>query len=59
MNPTTYEFVCGNSHVSIRCINDGTLFGGGCEETREDAIFFMCEGPIRVEQILAGRNRRF
>jgi hypothetical protein len=34
---TTYKFVCGNSHVSIRSINDGALFGGRCEETREDA----------------------
>ncbi len=56
---TTYKLVCGNSHVSICSINDGALFGGGCEETREDAIFFMCEGPIRVEQILAGRNPCF
>ncbi len=56
---TTYEFVCGNSHVLIPSINDGALFWGGCEETWEDAIFFMCEGRIRVEQILAWRNRRF
>jgi hypothetical protein len=54
----TYEFVCGNSYVSIHSINDGALFGSRCEETREDAIFFMCEGPIRVEQILEGRNCR-
>ncbi len=33
----TYEFVCVNSHVSIRSINDGALFGGRREETREDA----------------------
>ena len=33
----TYEFVCGNSHVSIRSINDGALFGGRREETHEDA----------------------
>jgi hypothetical protein len=32
-----YEFVCGNLHVSIRSINDGALFGGRREETREDA----------------------
>ncbi len=34
---TTYEFICGNSHVSIRSINDSTLFGGRHEETHEDA----------------------
>ncbi len=34
---TTYEIVCGNLHVSIRSINNGALFGGRCEETREDA----------------------
>ncbi len=31
------RILCGNSHVSIRSINDGTLFGGRREETREDA----------------------
>ena len=34
---TTYKFVCGYSHVSIRSINDGALFGGRREETQEDA----------------------
>ncbi len=34
---TTYKFVCNNLHVSIRSIHDGALFGGRCEETREDA----------------------
>ena len=29
--------MCGNSHVSIRSINDGALFGGRREETHEDA----------------------
>ncbi len=33
----THEFVCGNSHVSIRSINDSTLFGGRRKETHEDA----------------------
>ncbi len=32
---TTYKFACSNSHVSIRSINNGALFGGRCEETRE------------------------
>ncbi len=34
---TTYEFVCENSYVSIRSINDGALFGGRREETHENA----------------------
>ncbi len=34
---TTYKFVCDNSHVSICSINDGALFGGRREKTREDA----------------------
>jgi hypothetical protein len=34
---TTYGFVCVNSHVSIRSINDCALFGGRREETREEA----------------------
>jgi hypothetical protein len=34
---TAYKFVYGNSHVLIRSINDGALFGGRREETHEDA----------------------
>ncbi len=41
----TYEFVYGNSHVSIRSINDGALFGGRREETRED------DNKIRIRLI--------
>ncbi len=41
----TYNFVCSNSHVSIRSINDGALFGGRREETQEDA------NKIRIRMI--------
>ncbi len=45
---TTYKFVCGNFHVSIRSINDGALFRGRLEETREDAN----EIQIRIIDLL-------
>ncbi len=51
---TTYEFVCGNSHVSIPSINDGALFGGGCEETREDAIFSCVKGWLELNKFWQG-----
>ena len=41
----TYKFICNNSHVSIRSINDGALFGGRREETHEDA------NKIRIRMI--------
>jgi hypothetical protein len=54
----TYEFVCVNSHVSIRSTTAPYLEADVRRHERM-LFFFMCEGPIRVEQILAGRNRRF
>ncbi len=42
---TTYKFVCDNSHVWNRSINDGARFWGRREETHEDA------NEIRIRMI--------
>ncbi len=43
-----------NLHVSICSINYGALFGGGCEETREDAIFSCVKGQLELNKFWQG-----